>query len=408
MRSRMVMLALAVGAWFVVAPAAADSLDERLSEAKAAVAQKDYVTAEERLRGALGLAPGNEAARFDLARVLAWQEKFAGSLAEYRKLLVVRPDNVDYLLGYGQTLLWSGDPVNALAPLGKARAAAPDYFAIWRVEASALLAIGTPESRARYDLLKTEAARRFDARDVASLPAAAPPVAASGYTDLVFGGGFQDLSDGRSSWNSADVGISHQFESGLLLYGSAVTEERFDIRDETLTAGLVAPVHERVNLQFEVGAGAGNQVLPRYSILGGGSVEVASGFIVSARYKRNQYRIPKVEILTLGLEQYWADFRFELKLDASSVEDSHQVYSRSAALDYYYGNNNFIGVAGSSGSETEFINSQQFLTRYNRSLSVRMRHWVDPSLAVELNANRSDVGDVFTRHGFRLGLRWRH
>lgn len=86
--------------------------------------------------------PTDAEARFLLARVLSWLERWPESLQHYDLLLADSPDNVDYLHGKAQVLVWSGRPEQALPLLERARALAPEYESIWQLESQALLAAG--------------------------------------------------------------------------------------------------------------------------------------------------------------------------------------------------------------------------------------------------------------------------
>lgn len=55
--------------------------------------------AEEMLQQWLTSHPEDQEARFLLARVLAWQKKYAEALEQYNRLLKMEPDNSDYLTG---------------------------------------------------------------------------------------------------------------------------------------------------------------------------------------------------------------------------------------------------------------------------------------------------------------------
>ncbi|MBT6278092.1 MAG: YaiO family outer membrane beta-barrel protein [Chromatiales bacterium] len=252
-------------------------------------------------------------------------------------MVAANPRNADYLLSNGPTLVWAGRPVEALPILAEARRLSPDYFDVWRVQAIALLATATPTADIQYEELMRLARTRFSAQQVAALPQLAATTSSSGYLDLTAGFGYQHLTKGRAAWNNADVGFAKRFENRAVITAVVSTEKRFDARDETLTIAGSYPLHERVFVNAEVGYGNDNEILPRYSLAGGVTFELSKGFLLSGAYKRNQYRVPKVEILTFGVEKYWADFRVQVKLDASSVEDSHQEYSRTAGLGYYYG-----------------------------------------------------------------------
>ena len=403
----LLVIALAFGPGHAYAQS--PDVSAQLQAARTAVDAKNYVAAQELLQAALKKAPDNQAARFLLARVLAWSSAFGKAIEQYQTLLGMSPGNADYLLGLGQTRVWNGQPEQALAPLRKARTLAPDYLDVWRVELTALRAIDTEDSKAQATLLRQAAATRFTEAQLATLPQeAAVATPAQSWTEFGAGGGAERLSNGRDPWYSAQIDVSHRFESGHSLYGFAQVEERFRQQDETLGADVYVPIGEDWLVQLEGAVGNNNQVLPKWALFGRVDFEVTKGFLIGAAYKRSQYLVPTVDIATFAVQKYWSNFRAGLAINASSVERAHPVYSRTAELDYYYGERSFIGISGSTGSEAEFINASRIVNRHTRSVVVRGRHWVWKDAALEYALNRSDVGDIFRRYGIRLGIRWRY
>jgi YaiO family outer membrane protein len=290
----------------------------------------------------------------------------------------------------------------------KARALAPDYLDVWRVELTALRAINTDTSRAEAALLRQGAAGRFTKAQLATLAKQDKAIASQSWTEFGAGGGYERLNNGRDPWYQADIDVTHRLESGYSLYGFARVNERFTQQDETLGVGMYLPLGKRWLVQLEGAVGNDNQVLPKWALYGRVDFEVAKGFLLGAAYKRSQYLLPTVEIATFAVQKYWSNFRAGFTINASSVERNHPVYSRTAELDYYYGERSFVGISGASGSEAEFVNANRIVNRHTRSAVLRGRHWVDEDTALEYALNRSDVGDIFRRYGIRLGIRWRY
>jgi tetratricopeptide (TPR) repeat protein len=62
-------------------------------------------------------AISDDEARVELARVLSWQKNYDESLAQYRKVLAVRPADAALRAEYGQVLGWAGRREEAVAAL---------------------------------------------------------------------------------------------------------------------------------------------------------------------------------------------------------------------------------------------------------------------------------------------------
>ena len=70
---------------------------------------------------------GDPAGTYSEARELVFDGQYQAALELFNDLVAAYPDNADYLLGQGQTLLWLDRPARAIPPLQKARELAPDY-----------------------------------------------------------------------------------------------------------------------------------------------------------------------------------------------------------------------------------------------------------------------------------------
>lgn len=141
--------------------------------------------AEEMLGQWLGEHPEDGEARFLMARVLFWQGKHDGALAEYGRLLATAPENGDYLLGQALALMRSGRALAALRPLDKARRLNPDSEETWRLHIEALRAAGGKQRQGQARMLENEARRRFPHAKWSMGPVSPIPVASSRFAALV-------------------------------------------------------------------------------------------------------------------------------------------------------------------------------------------------------------------------------
>lgn len=90
-------------------------------------------------------------ARWELARALSYLKRYDESLAEYRKVLAERPDDVAVRQDYGQVLLWAGKSPEAYAELNRVPAA--------QLTPAAAIALADTQV-ARGEFTKAEAAYR--------------------------------------------------------------------------------------------------------------------------------------------------------------------------------------------------------------------------------------------------------
>jgi cellulose synthase/poly-beta-1,6-N-acetylglucosamine synthase-like glycosyltransferase len=118
-----------------------------LNEAKSAMAAGKYYDAQLSLQDWLRLHRKNVEARLLLAQAFLAQQKYPAALLHYDLLLRRSPHNGLFLLGKGQTLLASGQPVTALPLLQQARAQLPDNIQTWQLEMQALSMLGQEQQQ---------------------------------------------------------------------------------------------------------------------------------------------------------------------------------------------------------------------------------------------------------------------
>lgn len=393
-----------------------------LEAAQSAVKNEDLPLARSILERELAAHPENQDASFLLARVLSWQQQFDPALEQYDLLLVLSPNNADYLLGKGQALLWQGNPRAATIPLDKARQLSPDYRDVWKVQIQALLATSDPNDKKQAQSLLTEAEQRFGADEFKDLALAftSPDTRASsaealasretkfGFTEVELGGSYEDLNNGRKPWSSQFLQLDHRFENGATAYGTVRATRRFQQNDQEIRLGLYAPLLDKLTLQGEVTIGPAHNVLPRASVFGGAQYVLAKGWVVRGGWRRSKYDTSNVNTGDLTLETYFSDYRLGYTLYRSTVESSSPAYSHAVGFDYNYGDRNFVGVIGAVGKEAEFIDDDRLLIRKTNSLVLRGRHWLNPKWAVTYDLGRHKLTDAFTRFGGRVGLRYRY
>lgn len=374
-----------------------------LDEAEAAADAGRYAQAERLARARLAENEDDLRARFLLARVLAYQGKNEASLAEYDRLLEAAPDNADYLLGQGQTLIWTGRPREALAPLRRARRIAPDYEAVWRTELQALRQAG---ELARARALRTEAAARFPDSNWTPPPATAS--AAGPRPELELGYTYDSLDNDFDDWWSYYLQGDVQTAGGQTFYGQLRQTERFELEDEELMAGVYLPFAQSWTAHFEGSYSPSGEVLPEWSVLAELGRSFSGGWGVQLGGRYLEYQGPNSTRESLAVERYFGSFRAAYTLTASQIEDeSDTSLAHLVRLDYYYGDGSRIGIGYADGEEQERIGEDQLLTTDVQAFFLAGRHWFAPNWAISYSAGVQDQGDIYTREGVQIGLRRR-
>ena len=378
--------------------------DDLYEQARAAIKAERLSQAEQLLRSQLALHQDDEEARFLLARVLAWQRQYAGSITEYDRLLASAPANSDYLLGKGQVLVWNSLAVEALPLLARARELAPDYEDVWRLEIEALAQSGQPVRAAEMRMLAQQRfpGAQWSAKTAEATPSTAPSVLRSA---LELGITSEGLSNPYAGWRSAYVEGEHQFGERKTIYGSLRETQRFGLLDNEVQAGVYYPLGETWTSLFEATASPTHNVLARYSALAQVIKKLGYGWNVHAGIRHNEYSTLNSNVSVLTAERYWSNWRAAYSLYTGKPEGGGAASSHVIALDYYYGERSSFGISLADGREVAGLGPLGVLTTDVRALVLRGRHWLTRDWAVSYEGAYQEQGTLYTRRGVRIGLR---
>ena len=74
----------------------------------------------------------------------------------------------------------------------------------------------------------------------------------------------------------------------------------------------------------------------------------------------------------------------------------------------YYGERNQVGLAVTSGQELEYNGTPNPPISDIRALILKGRHWFTPKWAITYDLHVHEQGTIYTRNGYRIGLRYRY
>lgn len=346
-------------------------------EVQARMAAQDWAGAEVQLRARLAEAPGDDAARFQLARVLAWQQRAAEALPLYDSLLAREPANADYLFGRAQALLWSGDVAEAEASLTRLEATAPNHPGLVELRRQAVAAKATHTASTRIE----------------------PPVR----REFGYALRHEWLTQGLDAWHGDRIDVTHRGARGHGWHLAASRERRFGADDSGVEGGVALPVGPRWTLQVEGGGWPGSEVQPRWF----GDVRMQRAFdagtVLGASLRRTRYADATVERLALAAEQYVGDWRVAYTFNRTDV-DGRRVNGHDVTIDRYYGDRDVVGVRLTAGNE-DALQQTGVVTSAVRALAVQGRHGLSPLWSLQWGAGYARQGDLYDRRWLQFGVR---
>ena len=338
-----------------------------------------YVAAELQLRARLAQAPGDDEARFQLARVLAWQQRADEAVPLYSALLERAPDNADYLFGLAQAQLWSGDRAAARDTVARLESVAPAYPDLAALREQ--IAAASPSASASGEVRP----------------------AAPAYREAGLSLRHDWLTQGLDPWRAARFEVSGRTAEGRGWYVAGAQERRFGLVDSGVEAGVAVPLAPRWTLQVDGGGWPGSAFQPRWF----GDVRAQYAFdrgtVLGASLRRTRYPEVTVDRLALGVEQYWGAWRFGYTFNRTDVA-GNRVSGHDIAFDRYYRERDSIGLRLTSGSE-DALQGTGIVASAVRAAAVQGRHGIAGDWSMQWAAGYVRQGAFYDRRWVQLGLR---
>ena len=374
--------------------------------------EKDHAETEALLLKKIKTQHDNPLLHFQLARVLSWQKKYDQALTEYDWLLKKFPANSDYLFGKAQTLYWSGRNQAALEILEATRKASPDYSDVWRLQITILQKSNNKSDQANANALLAQAKERFPDLQWQRYESIKNEPDDKSYTEVELGFNFDILNNNYDNWSSIYLVAEHQYKNSSKVYASATQTERFKLDDNEVMLGYFMPVDADWNVVVEASRSPSNIVRPKWSAF----IQLQRGFEKGWNgylgLRKTTYTQTTTQALSFILERYWKNFRFSYTGYATQVSgtaiSTETLNTHTLATDYYYDDRNQFGLAVTSGKELEYNGSANPPISNISAIIFKGRHWFTPKWAINYDFNFHEQGDFYSRHGYRLGLRYRY
>lgn len=208
-----------------------------------------------------------------------------------------------------------------------------------------------------------------------------------------------------SNWHSNYVEGEKKLGERYTMYGALRETERYAKKDTELQAGLYYPLAQRWTLLMEGNASPSHNVLATWSALGQAQYAMENGWGAHLGLRHTEYDTAVINILQLTAERYWLDYRAAYTHSVSALTYAGYASSDRAQLSWYYDDRSWLGIGVSQGSEIENVGPQSILSTAVQYTGLNGRHWLNRDWALSYEAYVNVQGSLYTKNGFRLGLR---
>ena len=389
------------------ANAMADTGGSCFADASLAIENKNFELAEIILMQHLKHGPKDTEARFLLARVLSWQDKWVDALEHFNELLEEQSDSADFLLARANTLEWMGHRKKALQDLEKARGLSPGDSEIWRTEIIILVRGYNPDNRNQAKVLATEANQKFPDVDWDSLliPEEKKTIVRNNYAAAV-SYGHDELTNNRSSWEAASMKLTMQTPEKHFAHVQLDKNKRFDLDDSQIGGGYALPFAH--SWYFYAGAAYS----PTHRFLANRMLETRISksfpgkFNLHVGLSHAKYSETNSQQSYLTGEYYWPEFRVAYTYRLIDIKNAGTGHNHNIQLNKYYSSVNMIGASIAEGDDVEFDGTPNPPISDVISYSIYGQHMLQPQWTVIYSLTYHEQGDFYNRNGFVLGIKF--
>jgi YaiO family outer membrane protein len=387
--------------------AVADTEDSNYAQANLAISNKDFKLAESILREHLQHQPNDIEARFQLARVLSWQEKWTEAIKLFSKLLDEQPENADILLARANTFEWMGDRKQALRDLESARLLSPDYSEIWRTEILYLSRENTPQASSQATILANEAKQKFPEENWArSVIIKEKKIVKTNSYAVEASYGHDELTNNRDPWQIASLKLFMQTPDKHFAHLQLDKIQRFDLDDRQIGGSYALPFAQSWYFYAGVTYSPTHKVIANNMLDTKISKSFASGLNLHAGVSQAKYTETSSKQLYLTGEYYWSVYRAAYTYRLIDVENAGTGSNQNIQINKYYDSTSFIGALIAKGQDVEYDGTASPTISDVLTLSIFGRHQFQPPWSLTYSFTYHQQGDFYNRNGFVLGLRF--
>ncbi len=376
--------------------------DNCLQQARTAIDRKQLPQAQTLLQDHLQHSPGDEEARFTLARVLSWQQRYTEALQQFDSLISHRPDNSDYLLARARVHEWMGNDDLALADLQTARTTTPDYAEVWQQQIK-LLARNDNQA---FSTLLQQAQKRYPEIEWQQWQAPKTPISTrSARYQLETRLGYDALDNNRRDWKQAGVTLNGRTEKG----GGNVrldVFERFGLRDWQFAGGFYLPLNDDWSLATSASLSPTANVIARNRIESVISKHFTHGYNLHAGVQFANFAATDSRHLQLTGEYYWSRFRAAYTYRLIDVTNAGTGNNHRFVINHEYGHSSMFALSLSTGKDVEYDGTVSPPVSDVRIVSLYGRHNIGDDVTINWSVFKHQQGTFYTRNGLVIGIQF--
>ena len=220
----------------------------------------------------------------------------------------------------------------------------------------------------------------------------------------------EQLTAGRADWRSDELLATWRDPTGWTAYGALRRTERFDLVDRQIEAGVGLALAPQWHAEVELTHSNTHQVLPQTRLssrlwrqdVGGWNLALGGGRTV---YRSAGSRQGSA-VVELQAERYVGDFRLVWAGSMNRLDGGGSAGAHLWRMNWYPNDRWTLGTLLAFGRELENLPGTGLVATRVRGAAFSARWSMTPVWALSAELSTQRQGDLFERHGLRLGLRY--
>jgi YaiO family outer membrane protein len=339
------------------------------------------------------------------ARAYAQDGAYDAAIREYRQLAAEYPHDVDYTFGEAQVRFWAGQNDCALHLASRARALAPDYEDIWKLEYQVLQAMHTaPEGNARVDAMRVDSFRKAaGARFPGALWMRDGAAGESAAWRWETGINRESLDNGAADWQNLYAYVDRRSADDSLVSLTLTEHRRFSLADTEVAIGGAFKPSQTWLLDGALRFTPGADFLPELVLDAGASRQLGNGWLAGADLRYRSYPDESVSTFGLNVERYFGNFRAAYHIDNTRLSTASS-FTHRGVLNYYAESGSRYGLTIAAGDEVEIVAPGQLLEMDISAVALTGRHPLGERLGILWRIGTHRQGSIYRRTNLGLSI----
>lgn len=219
----------------------------------------------------------------------------------------------------------------------------------------------------------------------------------------------ESLTRNLGTWRTASLYVERRFSKREIVWGTYRVSDRNANRDQEVGFGFYKGFGQKWAATAEAIFSPTHTYVGKFSVMLEGERILGGGFVGHVGGRYTSYNTVKATTAYGLMEKYWRDNRAAYTLYITNLTNAGTAPTHRFQYDRYFGESvNSVGAAFTVGREHENLGPNLGIVRSKTwSISGSARYWLTKRVGANFDALFHRQGDIYSRRGVNLGIRYR-